>query len=300
MLNLKEVRTRIASIKSTRQITSAMKMVSASKLRKAQNGILSVRPYAAHLKTMLSGLEPQIPTEEKNQFTLPREGKNILVVGIASNKGLCGTYNTLLVKRTLLHVNSLIQEGYKVKLLLIGKKIEAFFQSREFKILKTAHEVLEGISYEKTETLARELMEMYASETYDRVDVVYNRFKNAVMQELVIDQLLPVSAEIPGEEQKNASPKAEEMQQEFSYILEPSPKEMLDTLVPQYVSLYFYQILLDASASEHGARMTAMHQATDNATELLKSLTLSYNKVRQSMITREIMEIVGGAEVFSR
>ncbi len=300
MLNLKEVRTRIASIKSTRQITSAMKMVSASKLRKAQNGILSVRPYAAHLKTMLSGLEPQIPTEEKNQFTLPREGKNILVVGIASNKGLCGTYNTLLVKRTLLHVNSLIQEGYKVKLLLIGKKIEAFFQSREFEILKTAHEVLEGISYEKTETLARELMEMYASETYDRVDVVYNRFKNAVMQELVIDQLLPVSAEIPGEEQKNASPKAEEMQQEFSYILEPSPKEMLDTLVPQYVSLYFYQILLDASASEHGARMTAMHQATDNATELLKSLTLSYNKVRQSMITREIMEIVGGAEVFSR
>ncbi len=300
MLNLKEVRTRIASIKSTRQITSAMKMVSASKLRKAQNGILSVRPYAAHLKTMLSGLEPQIPTEEKNQFTLPREGKNILVVGIASNKGLCGTYNTLLVKRTLLHVNSLIQEGYKVKLLLIGKKIEAFFQSREFKILKTAHEVLEGISYEKTETLARELMEMYASETFDRVDVVYNRFKNAVMQELVIDQLLPVSAEIPGEEQKNASPKAEEMQQEFSYILEPSPKEMLDTLVPQYVSLYFYQILLDASASEHGARMTAMHQATDNATELLKSLTLSYNKVRQSMITREIMEIVGGAEVFSR
>ncbi len=300
MLNLKEVRTRIASIKSTRQITSAMKMVSASKLRKAQNGILSVRPYAAHLKTMLSGLETQIPTEEKNQFTLPREGKNILVVGIASNKGLCGTYNTLLVKRTLLHVNSLIQEGYKVKLLLIGKKIEAFFQSREFKILKTAHEVLEGISYEKTETLARELMEMYASETYDRVDVVYNRFKNAVMQELVIDQLLPVSAEIPGEEQKNASPKAEEMQQEFSYILEPSPKEMLDTLVPQYVSLYFYQILLDASASEHGARMTAMHQATDNATERLKSLTLSYNKVRQSMITREIMEIVGGAEVFSR
>ncbi len=300
MINLKEVRTRIASIKSTRQITSAMKMVSASKLRKAQNGILNLRPYAAGLKKMLQSVDPQIPADEKNHFTQGREGKNILVVGIASNKGLCGTYNVLLIKRTLLHVNSLVQDGYKVKLLLVGKKIESFFQGHDIEILKTAHEILEGITYEKSEALAKELMEMYTEETFDRVDVVYNRFKNAVMQELVIDQLLPIPLDIPAEEPKKESVKAEEPFEEFPYILEPSPKEVLDTLVPQYISLYLYQIFLDASASENGARMTAMHKASDNATELLKNLTLSYNKVRQSMITREIMEIVGGAEVFSR
>jgi F-type H+-transporting ATPase subunit gamma len=297
MPSLKEVRSRIATIKSTRQITSAMKMVSASKLRKAQNGILNLRPYAAHMEAMLGRLNAQMPAEAQSLYCKPNQGEKVLVISIASNKGLCGTYNTHLIKRTLDHLNSLKEENRPFELLLIGKKTEEFFVKREFTIYQSNHQALEHVNYQTATQLAAALLELYRENTFGRVDVVYNYFKNAIMQQLVVEQVLPVVTPADETLQQLKGPWPEDP---FGHELEPSPREVMDTMVLKFFKTNIYRILLDASASEHGARMTAMHKATDNATELLKNLTLSYNKVRQSMITREIMEIVGGAEVLNQ
>ena len=297
MPSLKEVRSRIATIKSTRQITSAMKMVSASKLRKAQNGILNLRPYVGHMEGMLSRLNAQIPDEVQNIFCKPNKSDKVLVISVSSNKGLCGTYNTHLVKRTLDHLHTLQDENRPFELLLIGKKVEEFFIKREFSIYQTNHEVLEHVNFQTASQLADTLLKLFQENTFGRVDVVYNYFKNAIMQQLVIEQVLPVVTPADENVPQLKGPWPEDP---FGHELEPSPREVMDTMVLKYFKTNLYRILLDASASEHGARMTAMHKATDNATELLKNLTLSYNKVRQSMITREIMEISGGAEVLNQ
>lgn len=291
MPSLKEVRSRIASIKSTRQITSAMKMVSASKLRRAQTGILNLRPYARLLKQMLDRLSGQIPADQQHVLFKPNESQKVLVIAVASNKGLCGTFNVGVVKRTLEHMNALKKQNIPCELLLIGKKLEEYFQSREVPVYRLAHEVMDPVTMQKASRLAAEIRGLFLEGTFGKVDVIYNYFKNAIMQELVTEQILPVPTAVAIEDPTLSA--------EFDHILEPSSSELAESLVMRFVDTNFYRILLDSSASEHGARMTAMHKATDNATELLKNLTLAYNKVRQSMITREIMEIVAGAEVMN-
>ncbi len=295
MPNLKEVRTRIASIKSTRQITSAMKMVSAAKLRKAQKGIVAQRPYASKLRIMLDHLNQQITPEQQHDFFKPNDSKKVLVVAVTSNKGLCGTYNAIVIKQTVQQLQLLQAENIPFEVMLIGKKAEEFFKKQAYPIYKINHELLDPVTYPKAAEVALELEGLYRSAAFGKVVVIYNYFKNAIMQELVVEQMLPV----PLPEAANPS-QGVMAAGAFNHILEPSAEEVVQTLVPRFVNMNLYRIFLDASASEHGARMSAMNSATDNATELLKSLSLTYNKVRQSMITREIMEIVAGAEAMNQ
>ncbi|MBW6498505.1 MAG: ATP synthase F1 subunit gamma [Bacteroidales bacterium] len=297
MASLKEVRTRIASIKSTRQITSAMKMVASSKLLKAQRGITGLRQYAGSLMQMIENLNKELQPEEKSLFTLAGEGKKVLLLAIASNKGLCGTYNALVIKKTIDHISNLEQKGFEVQLFLIGRRAEDYFKSREFQIFETNHEVIDGVNYADSSALANHFMNLFSEKTFDRIDVVYNRFKNAVIHELLVEQFLPVPAVLTKEKLPEVPTKFNV--EEPALILEPSRKEVAETMIPKFIQFNIFRILLDASASENGARMTAMQKATDNATELLKNLTLTYNKVRQAQITREIVEIVSGAEIFN-
>lgn len=297
MPSLKEVRTRIASIKSTRQITSAMKMVASSKLLKAQRGITGLRAYAAGLREMVGNLNLELLPAERSRFTLAGQNQRALLISIASNKGLCGTYNAQVIKRTLDKIHALEKEGFEVHLLLLGRKAEDFFRKREFPVFGINHEVIENVNYKDCAAFASELMDLFDKGEFGRVEVVYNHFKNAVFQELVTEKYLPVGGS--DHPSINTSKESKYSHEDPGIILEPSRKEMADSLIPKFIQFNAYRILLDASASEHGARMTAMQKATDNATELLKNLTLTYNKVRQAQITREIVEIVSGAEVLN-
>lgn len=323
MSNLKEVRGRIQSIKSTRQITSAMKMVSASKLHKAQQSILNLRHYSQLLKDIVDKLIQGKGIPGLHPFTIDHGAKQVLVVSIASNKGLCGTYNVQVLKRTLAHIRHLHKQQLDVKLLLIGKKNENFFRKKQFEVFSTDHEIIDKLSFASSKILADKVMDAFINGEFDRIDVVYNQFKNAVVQDLVVEQLLPVPEGNPfqnmtevGVGEINIDNYADTVDNyadtiddyadnsiitdPFGSILEPDPQQVVNYLLPLFVSTNFFRILLDSLASEHGARMTSMHKATDNADDLLKNLTLTYNKVRQSMITRELMEIVGGAEVFNQ
>jgi F-type H+-transporting ATPase subunit gamma len=293
MANLKEVRVRIASIKSTRQITSAMKMVSASKLRKGQNAIMALRPYEENLRQILNNINKGIETSEKNVLCLPKPVTDALVIIVGANKGLCGTFNSHLIKATVSHIRDLKQLGYNVKLWIIGKKAEDFFKKSNIPILKTYHHLIDNVTVEGTFSLADEAMKLIESGTFQKIDVVYNRFKNAAYYEIIKEQFLPMLMESSGPDQQD------DVAGGLGYIMEPSRKEIFEELVPKSIRTYMYRILLDSFASEQGARMTAMHKATDNATELLKNLTITYNKVRQSSITNEIVEIVGGAEALN-
>ncbi len=290
MPSLKEIRTRIASIKSTRQITSAMKMVAASRLRKVQNNIVHLREYAWTLRYILGDVMLRLPPSYQNVFLKQRSNNHVLIVAIGSDKGLCGTYNSLLIKRTLKEVYAEQDKGATVTLLVFGKKPANFFFKRGFNMLSDVDPHFDKVSYEFAVHFADLVTEKYLKANYERVLIVYNRFRNAVFHELTVEQLLPVS-----EEDLMASADDEERTDD-PVILEPQPEEVIDYMTRQYINYNVYRILLDASASEHGSRMTAMHKATDNADELLKTLTLSYNKARQSSVTRELLDIVGGAE----
>jgi F-type H+-transporting ATPase subunit gamma len=292
MPNLKEVRTRISSVKSTQQITSAMKMVAASKLRRAQNAILQLRPYAAKLKEILQNLSTSLQDGEQNSpYSEQREPEKVLLVIVASNRGLCGAFNTNVIKAA----NRSISEKYpqqvengNLQLLTIGKKITDFFKRRKFNLFESHDELFEQLSFEKVAPLSEKLMELFVAGQFDRIEIIYNQFKNAATQQLVIEQFLPVElAEKQEDHHKHIS---------VDYILEPSKEEIVQDLIPKSLKIQFFKAILDSYASEHGARMTAMHQATDNATELLRDLNLSYNKARQATITKEILEIVSGAE----
>ncbi len=290
MPSLKEIRTRIASIKSTRQITSAMKMVAASRLRRVQNNIVHLREYADTLKYILGDVMLRLPPSYQNVFLKQRSNNHVLLVAIGSDKGLCGTYNSLLIKRALQEIYALQDSGSHVTLLVCGKKPAKFFAKRGFKMLSDVDPYFDKITYEYAVDFADLIAERYLKDNYERVVIVYNRFRNAVVHELTTEQLLPVSEDdliaAAGDEERLDDP----------VILEPAPEEVIDYMTRQYINYNAYRILLDASASEHGSRMTAMHKATDNAEELLKSLTLSYNKARQASVTRELLDIVGGAE----
>ena len=295
MANLKEVRTRINSVNSTMQITSAMKMVSASKLRKSQNAITALRPYASKLQEIMSRLSSSLQASAEVVYAKIHkenpEDEKILLIAVASNKGLCGVFNVNVLRETL----RLLSEDYKIQydkgnvdILCISKKIEETLKFRKYHVSGNENELLDKLSYENALPFAEKLMADFVEEKYDRIIFIYNQFKNAGTQILTKEQFLPIVGAEPVEEDERPA-------DEVEYIFQPSKEEILNSLIPNSLKLQLYKILLDSFTSEHGARMVSMTQATDNAAELLKELNLSYNKARQGAITNEIIEIVGGA-----
>ena len=288
MANLKEVRTRIESVKSTQQITSAMKLVAASKLRKAQRAILQLRPYAQKLQEFLQGMSTDLDQTDEAVYAKEREVKKVLIVLVTSNRGLCGAFNANVVKLA----NNLIHTTYKdayeredLSLYCIGKKGAEYFSKHQYPVIKENLVLFDDLNYENALPIAEELMQNFAEKKYDRIDIIYNQFKNAAVQVLLTEQFLPI---LPPEDDGSGL--------QVDYIFEPNKEQIIEELIPKSLKIQFFKVVLDSFASEHGARMTAMHMATDNASELLKELKLSYNKARQASITNDILEIVSGAE----
>ena len=288
MAGLKEVRIRIASVNTTKQVTSAMKMVSAAKLRRAQSAIIKLRPYANKLNELLANISSSADVSDDVVYFKTRKVKKTLMVVITSNRGLCGAFNSNVLKAAVSHINTNnkeLNDDGNLDMITIGKKATEFFGKRKTNIIEVHDSIFDGLSYEKASKLALKLMDLYASGTYDRIELVYNQFKNAVTQILTVEQFLPI-AKLPSKE--TTTKKAAD------YIFEPAKEEILTDLVPKSLKIQIYKALLDSWASEQGARMSAMQKASDNADDLLKSLRLSYNKARQASITREIIEIVSG------
>ena len=282
MANLKEIRNRIVSVSSTMQITSAMKMVSAAKLKKAQDAITSMRPYASKLNNLIQNLSSSLEPEMNIPFVSVREKNSILLVVITSNRGLCGAFNSNVIKKT----RQLAEEfsNKKVSLITIGKKGSEILGKKD-KIISTHDYIFDDLNYKKADEISKEIIDSFKKELYDEVFLVYNRFKNAATQIVETETFLPIEENL--DEKSLKSP---------DYIFEPNQSKIVNELLPKALSIKFFKALRDSFASEHGARMTAMHKATDNATELRDQLKLTYNKARQAAITNEILEIVGGAE----
>jgi len=278
------------SVKTTRQVTSAMKMVSAAKLRKAQESIIRIRPYANKLHEILANLSESLHNLEENPYATDRGFDKILVVSINSNRGLCGAFNANVNKRTFQLVREDFSEQFKNKnldVLAIGKNSFDFFRRRDIPVTNENH-LYDNLDFEHVAPVAEKIMSEFIKGQYDKVYLVYNQFKNAASQVLTVEQFLPVIPNI--QEEKTAL---------VDYIFEPSKTEIVKELIPKSLKIQFYKAILDSYAAEHGARMTAMHKATDNATDLLKNLNLQYNKARQASITNEILEIVSGANALN-
>ena len=282
MANLKEIRNRIVSVSSTMQITSAMKMVSAAKLKKAQDAITSMRPYVSKLNNLIQNLSSSLEPDMNSPFVSVREKNSILLVVITSNRGLCGAFNSNVIKKT----RQLAEEfsNKKVSLITIGKKGSEILGKKD-KIISTHDYIFDDLNYKKADEISKEIIDSFKKELYDKVFLVYNRFKNAATQIVETETFLPIEENL--DEKSLKSP---------DYIFEPNQSKIVNELLPKALSIKFFKALRDSFASEHGARMTAMHKATDNATELRDQLKLTYNKARQAAITNEILEIVGGAE----
>jgi F-type H+-transporting ATPase subunit gamma len=288
MANLKEVRTRIESVNSTMQITSAMKLVAASKLRKAQSAILQLRPYAQKLQEFLQGMSTGLDQSDEAVYSETREVKNVLLVVVTSNRGLCGAFNNNVIKRAHKLINTAYKKQYDagtLSLYCIGKRGAEYFSKHGYPVVTENIELFDNLEYENALPIAESLMADFAAKKYDKIEIIYNQFKNAAMQILVTEQFLPI---LP--------PEGDGSTLNVNYIFEPNKEDIIRELVPKSLKIQFYKSVLDSFASEHGARMTAMHMATDNASEMLKNLKLSYNKARQASITNEILEIVSGAE----
>ena len=286
MANLKEIRNRITSVGSTMQITSAMKMVSAAKLKRAQDAITQMRPYANKLTELLVNLSSSLDSAEGGEFSSERAINNVLLVPITSNRGLCGGFNANIIKQT----TALIREdfaGKNVSILSIGKKSSEYFKNNNYNVVSIHDEIYGNLNYESISNISESIMQDYLDLKYDKVILVYNQFKNAATQNVMREDYLPV--ESPNDDNASIG----------DYIFEPQKKEIIEQLIPKSLKTQLFKAVLDSHASEHGARMTAMHKATDNASELKKDLTLSYNKARQAAITAEILEIVGGAEALN-
>ncbi len=292
MAGLKEVRIRIASVKSTEQITNAMKMVAASKLRRAQNSILKLRPYAAKLQEIMQNLSTSAEDSNESRFIEVRKPDRILLVILTSNRGLCGAFNSNIIKASLerIHQTYKVQfENRSVDLITVGKKATDYFGKREYSMVESWDEVYDSLTFEMVAPLAEKLMQFFSEKRYDRIEIIYNRFKNAAVQCLMEEQYLPVEPEETPDQ--TALKKVEP-----DYIFEPDKETILHELIPKTLRIQLFKAILDSYAAEMGARMTAMRQATENAKEILKELRISYNKARQNQITREIIEIVSGAE----
>jgi len=284
MANLKEIRNRITSVSSTMQITSAMKMVSAAKLKKAQDAITAMRPYAEKLTELLQNLSATLEGEVGGSYTTQREVKKVLVVAITSNRGLCGAFNTNVIKEVKNATEK--YKGAQVDVLAIGKKGNDILK-KTYTIIDNQSTIFDALTFDNVATIASFITEKFTSGEYDRVELVYNQFKNAATQIVQAEQFLPLAPIEKGTAIAG------------DYIFEPSKEEIVMTLIPKSLKTQLYKAIRDSFASEHGARMTAMHKATDNATELRNQLKLTYNKARQAAITGEILEIVGGAEALN-
>jgi len=285
MANLKEIRNRIVSVSSTMQITSAMKMVSAAKLKKAQDAITAMRPYANKLSELLQNFSGSIEGETGSKFTDKREVNNVLIVAITSNRGLCGAFNSNIIK----HCLSMQKDHYAgkhVDFVTIGKKAHDLIGKRH-NVVSDHSKIYETLTFNNAAEIAGELMQLYTDEAYDKIEVVYNKFKNAATQIVTTEQFLPI---VPMEQDSNTT---------ADYIFEPTKATIVEQLIPKSLKTQLFKAIRDSFASEHGARMTAMHKATDNATELRDQLKLTYNQARQAAITSEILEIVGGAEALN-
>ncbi len=286
MANLKEIRNRISSVNSTMKITSAMKMVSAAKLKKAQDAITAMRPYSSKLTELLQSLSATLEGSVGGTYSTQREVNKVLLVSITSNRGLCGGFNSSIIKET----KKVISEKYssaKVDILTIGKKGNDIL-SKEYNIIENRSNVYDDLTFDNVAKIAENLMNLYAEGVYDKIELVYNQFKNAATQIVMVEQFLPIQP-VENEKTKIVT----------DYIYEPSKEEIVKELIPKSLKTQLYKAIRDSFASEHGARMTAMHKATDNATELCNDLKLTYNKARQAAITNEILEIVGGAEALN-
>ena len=291
MANLKEVRNRIASVTSTQQITKAMKMVSAAKLKRATSAIVQLRPYANKMRDILANLSASMDGSN-SPYTQERDPNKVLIIAISSNRGLAGAFNMNVIKTT----NNLISEKYSeqyrkgnVHIVAIGKKVQDFYEKRKLTVIGNNNELFSDLTFENTSKITEEIMAGFAKGDYDKVELVYNQFRNAAVQILTAEQLLP-------------DPKADNLAQSSSqidYVLEPSQEEIVEQLIPKSIKTQVYKAVLDSHASEHGARMTAMDKATENAGDLLKALKLSYNQARQAAITTELTEIVSGAAALS-
>lgn len=290
MANLKEVRTRIASVSSTQQITSAMKMVSAAKFRRAQNAIVGMRPYARQLGDIVADIDTgdgvQTPYHEVRKL------ENVLLVVVTSNKGLCGAFNSNVLKQAQARIDeyrahATAEQPAKLAMITIGKRCTEYFGKRFDNIVGSYDSLLDNNTFDDIANLADSIMEQFCNKQYDRVEIIYNQFKNSLVQILSTEQFLPVVTRSGGDTGKASN---------NDYIYEPSKEAILREMIPLMLRSQFYRVILDSLASEHGARMNAMQKATDNATELLKELRLSYNKARQAAITNEIIEIVSGSE----
>ncbi len=282
MANLKEIRNRITSVSSTMQITAAMKMVSAAKLKKAQDAITAMRPYAEKLTELLQNLSATLDGDVGGEFTKQREIKKVLVVAITSNRGLCGAFNTNVIKEVKNRAD--FYAGKQVDVFAIGKKGNDIL-TKTLKVVDNQSQVFDALTFDNVTVIAETLTQKFVSGEYDKIELVYNQFKNAATQIVQVEQFLPLAAI------KSDTPAST-----GDYIFEPSKEEIVLTLIPKSLKTQLYKGVRDSFASEHGARMTAMHKATDNATELRDQLKLTYNKARQAAITNEILEIVGGAE----
>ena len=286
MANLKEIRTRIKSVKSTKQITNAMKMVAASKLRKAQNAIIQLRPYANKLNEILSRLSEVEGAGSDNIYTEKRKEENVLLIAVSSNRGLCGPFNSNVVKKVMELSEGQYSEQYnkgKLTIYTMGAKSGQILNSKGYMISKNYDKIYDNLTYENISGITAGLMSEFANKNFDKIEIIYNQFKNAVVQILTQEQFLPVKHN-------------DNTRDNNDYIFEPTQQYIFETLIPDSLKTQLFTALTDSYAAEQGARMTAMHQATDNAVEMIRNLTITYNKERQAAITKEINEITGGAE----
>ena len=285
MSGLKEIRNRISSVSSTMQITNAMKMVSAAKLKKAQDSISATLPYSNKLSELIKNISSSTDSDDTNPLFEKRESKNLLIIAITSNKGLCGGFNSNIIKE----VNNIksASASKRVDLLTIGKKGDDIL-SKKFEVISSHNDVYDNFNYSNIKEIAETVMQKFSDKEYDEVTLVYNHFKNAATQIVTKEQYLPI--EESADENNSVS---------GDYIFEPNRPKILNELIPKSLSIQLFKAISDSVAGEHGARMTAMHKATDNASELRDQLKLTYNKARQTAITNEILEIVGGAEALN-
>lgn len=292
MANLKEIRTRITSVKTTRQVTSAMKMVSAAKLKKAQDAILQIRPYAEKLSELLSSLGAALDNNADSVFTVQRNPDRVLIVLVSSNRGLCGGFNSYIAKKGILLARTKYRNQLnsgKLDFIVIGKQGGKILRSYQIKVQAEKNYLFDNLDFEHVSAEVESIMADFVNGKYDRVELVYNKFINAAVQEQVSEQFLPVLPAVADQKKRSNA----------DYIFEPSLELIVEELIPRSLKIQFYKALLDSHAAEHGARMTAMHKATDNATELIDELTLNFNKARQAAITNAILEVTNGAEALN-
>jgi len=286
MANLKEIRNRIASVSSTMQITSAMKMVSAAKLKKAQDAITAMRPYSDKLTELIQNLSSSIDGDTQNPYTEKRAVQNVLIIAITSNRGLCGGFNSSVIKEVTKKVET-TYANKNVSLITLGKKGNDILQ-KSFSIENNNNDIFDQLTFSNASEIAESIMKAFTDKKFDLIEVVYNRFKNAATQIVTTETLLPI-----------ISTQNENTTTSTDYIFEPTQEAIVDELLPKSIKMQLFKALRDSFASEHGARMTAMHKATDKATDLRDQLKLTYNQARQASITNEILEIVGGAEALN-